>query len=163
MAAVIDEGPWASVEWNWQGEDEVLGRKAVLVQLRPLQTTYTGLSSNPGPRGESQDTVDPFLRRAYTHILSHVRLCRVVMLYEDKLQTYIRTLWHFFFWNYHRRSGRRQVAYIMEIFTARWLSPVKCRYPVMIQTSLLLRPLIDVRELMFCSIFRRLDFGRHTD
>ena len=52
--------------------------------LRPLQTTWTGLASNPGLRREmratnrlSHDTDDPFLRRAYTRVLSHVGLYRV--------------------------------------------------------------------------------------
>lgn len=86
----------------------------VLEPLRPLQTTWTGLASNPGLRCERQATNrlshytdDPFLLRAYTRVLSHVALHRVVMLYEATLLTYINTLWHFLFLNYHSKSAQK--------------------------------------------------------
>jgi len=150
----MDKEAWAFVERYWQGEDEVLGRNTCLgshfVHYRPRGLAWHRTRASAvrcGRRTAWAMTRTILSCDVHTHVSFHMLGYIELVMYEAKLPTYVSTLWHFFFLNYHSRSLRKARCFHRGSFYC----PVICPLLNADILSWLKRPCGCVRWLMWQS------------
>jgi hypothetical protein len=159
MASVIDAGELNVREMILTRRIQSIGTETCPGATWPTIDYVDWHAMEPRPQRWEEGEEPPQAWHVHKHVLSQDRLHRAVMLYEAKLQTYMRALWHCLFLNDHR-SAQNARCFRHGNFYCPAICPLLC---FITQTSLLLRPFINEREWMICLVFTLLNFGRNAD